>query len=104
MSSAVEAELVALYINSKCATKIQHTLAEMGHLQPPTPIQIDNYTAYGVIMNKIIPKATKVMDMNFHWLSDCKQQHQFRFYWRPGKTNDANYWTKHHPVAHHKLM
>ena len=27
---------------------------------------------------------------------------QFRIYWRPGKLNYADYWTKHHPAAHHK--
>ena len=65
-SSTEEAELGALYINSKLATQMQHTLAEMGHLQPPTVVQRENSTAYKVVMNKIIPKATKVMDMHFH--------------------------------------
>jgi len=23
-------------------------------------------------------------------------------YWRPGKSNYADYWTKHHPATHHK--
>ena len=81
-----------------------HTLAEMGHLLPLTPVQTDNSTAYGIIINKIIPKATKAMDMCFHWLFDHKQQKQFRFYWPLGKTNYMDYWTKHHPTAHHKLM
>jgi hypothetical protein len=39
-------------------------LQELGHPQPPTPIQTNNSTAYGVInSNKIQPKATKAMDM-----------------------------------------
>jgi hypothetical protein len=29
-------------------------------------------------------------------------QAQYRFYWRPGTQNLANYWTKHHPKKHHK--
>ena len=33
---------------------------------------------------------------------DREQQGQFKFYWRPGKTNLADYFTKHHPPAHHR--
>eukprot|EP00804_Cyclotella_cryptica_P009984 CCRYP_015428-RA/>CCRYP_015428-RA protein AED:0.64 eAED:0.46 QI:0/-1/0/1/-1/0/1/0/94 len=42
------------------------------------------------------------MDMQFHWLHDCKCQDQFCMCWRPGKLNYADYWTKHHPAAHHQ--
>ena len=42
------------------------------------------------------------MDMRFHWLRDCECQQQFRIYWRPGKMNYANYWTKHHSESHHR--
>ena len=73
----------------------------MGHPQPRTTIQTDNTTAEGVINNKIQPKRTKAMDMRFHWLRDREAQGQFRIHWRPGKTNLADYFTKHHPPAHH---
>ena len=42
------------------------------------------------------------MDMRFHWLRDRECQQQFRFYWRPGKLNYADYWTKHHSAKHHR--
>jgi hypothetical protein len=70
MSSAVEAELGALFINAKIAVPMRKTLEELGHPQPQTPVQTDNSTAYGVINNKIQPKATKAMDMRFYWLKD----------------------------------
>ena len=41
------------------------------------------------------------MDMRFHWLHDQEAQGQFKIYWGPGGTNLANYFTKHHPPAHH---
>jgi hypothetical protein len=47
---------------------MRHLLKEMGHKQPPTPIQTDNSTAHGVITNNIQPCRTKAMDMRFHWL------------------------------------
>jgi hypothetical protein len=101
MSSATEAELAALYIMAREAVYIRIILDEMGHKQPPTPIQTDNAMADAVINGKVQPKRTKAMDMRFHWLRDRECQQQFRFYWRPGKTNYADYWTKHHLPSHH---
>eukprot|EP00804_Cyclotella_cryptica_P022383 CCRYP_015922-RB/>CCRYP_015922-RB protein AED:0.47 eAED:0.47 QI:0/-1/0/1/-1/0/1/0/161 len=101
MSSAAEAELGALYINAREAIPIQHLLEELGHTQPPTPIQIDNSTALGIVSNIIQPKRTKAMDMRFHWLRCRTNQKQFRTYWRAGATNLADYVTKHHAPIHH---
>ena len=42
------------------------------------------------------------MDMQFEWLLDRQQQGQFKIYWKPKKTNLADYFTKHHPPAHHR--
>jgi hypothetical protein len=39
MSSPAEAELGALFINAKTAVSMRHTLKELGHPQPPTPMQ-----------------------------------------------------------------
>ena len=78
MSSAAESELGGLFLNAKHAVPQRKLLEEMGHPQPPTPIQTDNSTAYGVVNHKIQPKATKSMDMRFHWLRDREAQKQFR--------------------------
>jgi hypothetical protein len=101
MSSATEAELATLHIMVHEAVYIQIILEEMGHKQPPTPIQTDNAMADAIINGKIQPKRTKAMDMRFHWLRDRECHNQFKFYWRPGKTNYADYWTKHHSATHH---
>jgi hypothetical protein len=77
MSSAAEAEIGALYLNVREAVYIRQILVEMGHPQPPTPIQTDNTYAEGVINNKIQPKQTKAMDMRYHWLCDREQRQQF---------------------------
>lgn len=101
MSSAAEAEIAALYINAREAIPMRHLLEEMGHKQPPTPLQTDNSTALGVVTSTIQPKRTKAMDMRFHWLRCRENQEQFRTYWREGPTNRADYPTKHHPSVHH---
>jgi hypothetical protein len=102
MSSAAEAELAALFINAKTAVSMRQTLIELGHPQPRTPMQTDNSTAHALLTNKILPKALKAMDMRFRWLKCREAQGQFRYYWRPGTQNQADYFTKHHPATHHK--
>ena len=104
MSSAAEAEMGGLFLNAKAAVPIRTTLEELGHKQPPTPMQTDNSTACGVINNEIQPKATKAMDMRFYWLKDRESQKQFRIYWRQGKLNRGDYITKHHPAIHHQAI
>jgi hypothetical protein len=101
MSSAAKAELGALYGNTRKAIPQRQLPEEIGHLQPPTPMQTDNSTALGVVTSSIQPRQTKAMGMQFHWLRCHEAQSQFRFYWRPGTKNLANYWTKHHCAAHH---
>jgi hypothetical protein len=63
MSSATEAELAALYIMARGAVYIRVILEEMGHAQPPTPLQMDNAMAEAVTNGKVQPKRTKAMDM-----------------------------------------
>jgi hypothetical protein len=41
MASATEAELAALFINAREAVYIRIILEELGHKQPPTPLQTD---------------------------------------------------------------
>ena len=102
MSSAAEAELGGLYINTREAVHIRNILTEMGHPQPRTPIQTDNSTAEGVVNNNILPKQTKAMDMRFHWLRCREAQGQFQFFWRRGLTNKGDYPSKHHTGVHHR--
>jgi hypothetical protein len=104
MSSATEAELTGLYIMAPKVVYIRIILEELGNVQPPTPLQTDNAMADDSINGKVQPKQTKAMDMRFHWLRNRECQQQFRIYWRPGKLNYANYWTKHHPETHHCNM
>ncbi len=67
MSSAVEAQIGALYIDCREAIPARHTLEYLGHKQPPTPMLTDNTTALGVVNSKVMKKL-KAMDMEYHWL------------------------------------
>jgi hypothetical protein len=104
MSSAAEAEIGAVFINAKEGAVLRTTLEELGHKQPPTPMETDNTTATGYSNGKIKQKRTKAMDMRFYWIKDRVKQGQFRIYWGPGFQNLADYFTKHHSSAHHKRI
>jgi len=80
LASAAEAEIAGLFTNVKAAIPIRQALEEMGHPQPPTPMQTDNSTAHSLIANKIRPKALKSMEMRFNFLKCRQAQQQFRFY------------------------
>jgi hypothetical protein len=64
----------------------------------------DNSTAYGIATGTVKQKRSKAIDMRFYWLCDRVRQKQFYIYWCPGAGNKADYFTKHHPTAHHRAM
>ena len=70
MSSSVEAQIGALFINLQQIIPARTTLVEMGHEQPPIPIQTDNTTALGFVSKNLQPKATTLTDMKFWWMRD----------------------------------
>ena len=65
---AAEAEICELFINFREAIPARIVLEEMGHKQPPTPVQTDNTTALGVANNNIVSKKLKSMDMRINYL------------------------------------
>jgi hypothetical protein len=58
MSSAAEAEIEAVFINAKKEAVHRTTLEELGHTQPPTPMETDNTTATGYSNGTIKQKRT----------------------------------------------
>ena len=97
MASAAEAKYGALFLNCQAAVPIRKTLTEMGHPQPPTPIQVDNDTAIGTANKRIRQNMSKATDMRFHWIQDRILQRHFNVFWKPGPTNLGYHNYKHHP-------
>ena len=104
LSSATEAELGALFFNGKEAATIRTMLEDMGHPQLATPMQTDNSCASGISNNTVKQRRSKAIDMRFYWIQDRVKQGQFNIHWRRGSDNLADYFTKHHSPAHHRLM
>ena len=94
----------ALFLNCQEAVPIRITLEEMGHTQPPTPVQVDNSTALGISTGTTKQRKSKAMDMRFYWIMYRINQDQFNIYWKPGSTNRGDDFTKISPPAHHSIV
>jgi hypothetical protein len=105
-ASAADAKTIGLFVNAQEAIPMITALEEMGHKQPltGTPLETDNSTADGVLKAQVRMKRSKAFDMRYHWLKDRIARKQFNLCWAPGKANRADYFSKHHPPSHHKIM
>jgi hypothetical protein len=102
VASAAEAELAGLFHNGRDALPLIHALNEMGHTQPPTPIQTDNSTAAGLANDTVQQRKSKAMEMRYFWIVDKVDENVFNVYWNQGKTNRADYYSKQHPTKVHR--
>ena len=80
MGLAAEAEIGTGFIYAKDILPIQVCLEEMGHRQPPTPIQVDNTAAVCFANKTIQQRHCKAINMSFYWLQDRCNQGQFIIY------------------------
>ena len=68
MASAAEAETSAIFLNGQQYVPIRTALTEMGHPQPPTPINTESATSHGILTGNMRRKRSKAFDMRFHWM------------------------------------
>ena len=57
-----------MFLSAREAIPIRKCLENMGHLQQPTPMTVDNCTAIGVIDTSMKQRQSKVFDKNKDWL------------------------------------
>lgn len=102
VSSVAEAEYAAVFMNAKEGASLRAILDSIGYPQPTTDILCDNMCAVGLASDTVIPKKTKSIDMQFHWIRDRVRQQQFNVTWRQGAHNLADFFTKALPVHLHR--
>ena len=81
---------------SGCLAEHKHKLL-YGQYSWITTTSIDNIWSHN-------STTTKGQDMHYHWIKDRIAQGQYNLFWASGKQNRADYFTKHHPPAHHLQM
>jgi len=99
MGSAAEAEVAALHVNAHKLIPLRDCLNTLKHPQPPTRIKTDNITAKGFVQGTIKQKRSKGYNRKYWWLKDRVKE--FNITWAPGKTNLADYHSKHHTGSYH---
>ena len=103
MVSATEAELGGLFENCHKVTSMRTSLAEMGHQQPPTPVETDNKAASSIVNLMAKQNRSRAIDMIFYLVRDIIRK-KIHIFWEEGKKNLDNYVTKHHPIWKHRKM
>jgi hypothetical protein len=58
-------------------------MEEMGHQQPPTPLECDNTTAVGILNDTVRQRQSKAMNMRYYWVKDRIKQGHYHIYWAP---------------------
>jgi hypothetical protein len=104
LSTKILDQFLEFIMNGQEAISSRNCLINMGLAQPATKMITDNNTVEGIIKGTIKQKRSKSIDMRFYWLKDRQEQGQFDICWESGKTNLADYTTKHHPSSHHKQV
>jgi hypothetical protein len=103
-ASACESEYASLYINGVTAETLRTTLEDLGYPQDDTEIVCDNECATGISNGTCKQRKSKAIDMRYHWIRDRVSQKHFRVTWRRGCENLADFFTKTHPIHHHKAQ
>ena len=98
-ASAAEAELGALFLNTREEKVLKITLQELGQPQPPTPIHVDNTTAVDIVNNTIKRQRSRAMEMRYFWLLDQYCQKYLDISHQLGQENLGDYPTKHHTIT-----
>ena len=70
MASATEAELRGVFEIYQKSTSMRTALAEMGHLQPPTPVATDSAVANSIVNGTAEQKIYRAIDMQFYLVRD----------------------------------
>jgi hypothetical protein len=100
VTSAMEAEYGALYVNARKAKELVQTLEDLGHPQGPVTIYADNKPAINVANGNAKQKRSKAIDMRFNWIKDRIKNKEFNILWDKGSKNLADFVTKAHPTKH----
>jgi hypothetical protein len=75
VAASAAAEMGALFLNAKEGVNIHHILQEMGHPQPPTPLQTDNTNLHGIPQGTCKQQISKAIDTSFYRVRDREKQH-----------------------------
>ena len=104
VASGAEAETAGLFYNAQEIVLLHHILTALGHPQPPTPLHTDNTTMSEFSNRTMRQRHSKSWDMSYHCFWDQERRQDLNVFWGKGKSNKADYYTKHFPPSHHQII
>lgn len=81
LTSAAEAEIHALFHNTKVLLPLRKTLSDLGHPQQPTPIQTDNKVSASFTNDTLKKRKLKTIAMNIYWIQDQQALKLINVFW-----------------------
>ena len=85
MASATKAVLGRLFEKYHKATSTRTSLADIVHIQPPTPVETDNIAANIIFNGTAKQKIPRAIYMRFYWVRDRIRQNDFQVFWEEEK-------------------
>ena len=101
---AAEAELVALFKNTKEAKVMKLTLREIVHSQPLTPIHCGNATETGIANRTVKIQRSRSMKMRYFYICDVVKKEEVQLDWQQGQNNLGDYVSKRHDTKQHQQV
>ena len=102
--SAMEAEMSVPLNNRQTGEYLQIILMRMGQPQTANPVATNNLAENRVMNSTSKQRRSQVIAIRIYWVRDRIKQGHFHIYWKPGKENLTDYFTKHHPASNHRVM
>ena len=75
------------FLTTKQARIFRLALEELGHPQPPTPINCDNETAVGICNGTVKRQRLRLMEMRYFWVGDQVKNGVVNIQYAPGAKN-----------------
>ena len=95
-----------MLLNVQTMVPIRNTLIGIDHLKPENgnPLKSDIKTGVEIVHLFMKTKHSRSWDMKYHWLENCTKMVHLNNFWEQVINNWSDYFTKHHPLAYHKIM
>ena len=86
-SYTIEAEINALFYNTKHAKTMHNIIRNLGYPLPPMSIQADNKYDMGIDNYYVKQRRSTYVNVLYYWISDRVHQGYFHEDYRPGTSN-----------------
>ena len=104
VASYAESKLGALFHHGQTTIPLCTTLEDLGHKQPPTPIENYNSTALVIFNSTVKQKNPRQWTWYYIGSKIDRSKDTSSFTGAQSKTNKTGYFNKYNPLSHHTVL